>query len=699
MKNTDSHLFIDDFYPKGFLHVITIRSPVSRGRLLHIETPKMPGSYTLITASQIKGINSLENTLVPILADERISYFGEPIALLAGPDISKLMEYANDFVIHTGDDLSVQNKKNNGTFSGTSLFIEKGSLKNVFKKSNTIIEGTYKTGIQEHWYSDPHGAVAYYIDKKLMVLTSTQWPFHVKRSICSALDIKPDSVVIRPTLTGIHLDGKLWYPSLIACHAALASSIVRKPVKLILTREEDFLYSPKRNAGEISIKSAVNKKGELLGTDISVKNFAGSYEIFGDETLDRFCLGSLGSYIFENVKIDGQTVLESVPPQGPFAGFGLSQGFFAIERHVSRIADSLDIDPLEWRRRNILLRNNNLLLGIPIKENLSLDQLLGTVASMSDYPRKWASYELLRTHRRNNPGQEKHEPLRGVGVSLAYQGSGFINTSWEKNFPSVELTLDKDSILEIKTSMVSSNDEYTFLWRNTAAEILSLDPNSINVTQNNTELVPDSGPSCLSRNITVLTKLIERACNAIRKQRFRDPLPITVKRSYTPLKTQGWNKTQIDQNALTHLSWAATVVEIEIDPIEFIPQIRGIWFAVDGGKILSEQRARLSLEFSIIQALGWASLEKLSYQDGKIPKNSLSQYNMPTVRDVPPIKIDFLWSDSVNSRGIGELPFSTIPAAYAQAVSQAADYPFNTLPVTAEDVWQALSAKDKELHP
>ena len=272
MKNTDSHLFIDDFYPKGFLQVITIRSPVSQGRLLHIETPKMPSLYTLITASHIQGANSLENTAVPILADEKISYIGEPIALLAGPDISKLMEYASEFIIHTGEDLTGPNKKNGYTISaGTSRFIEKGGLKNIFKKSNTIIDGTYRTGIQEHWYSDPHGAVAYYENKKLMVFTSTQWPFHVKRSISSLLDIKPDSVIVRPTLTGIHLDGKLWYPSLIACHAALAASIVNKPVKLCLTRDEDFLYSPKRNAGEITIKSAVNKKGELLGTDISVK--------------------------------------------------------------------------------------------------------------------------------------------------------------------------------------------------------------------------------------------------------------------------------------------------------------------------------------------------------------------------------------------------------------------------------------------
>jgi CO/xanthine dehydrogenase Mo-binding subunit len=692
LNNDDSRLFIDDFFPKGFYHVITIRSPVSSGKIVKIETPKMPGTYTLITAADIEGMNKLEQMDVPILAGEKISYIGEAAAILAGPDISKLIEYAEASIVHVTD-VNIENSKDNISASSTKRSIEKGTLKKVFKKPNTIIEGTYKTGIQEHWYSDPHGAIAYFENETLIIQTSTQWPFHVKRSVSSLLNMNPESVVVRPASAGIHLDGKLWYPSLISCHAALAASIIKKPVKLCFTRDEDFLYSPKRNASEISMKSALNKKGELLRTDIQVKNFGGSYEIFGDETLDRFCLGSLGSYRTENVQIEGETISESIPPQGPFAGFGLSQGFFAAERHFSEIADTLNIDPMEWRQKNILLRGSEIMPGISIKENITLDQLLETAASMSDYHRKWASYELLRKHRRQNPDEEKHEPFRGIGVSLAYQGSGFINLPPDKFFPSVELTMDKDSILEIKTSMVSTNNDYTVLWKNIAAEILSMDLESINITLNSTELVPDSGPSSLSRNITILTKLIERACSAIRKQRFRDPLPITVTRSYTPLKTKGWNNALIDQNALSHLSWAAAVVEVEIDPIEYIPQVRGIWTSIDGGKILSETRSRFSMKTSIMQALGWASLEKISYEDGKLLPHNSSQYAMPSVADAPPINIDFSWNDSLVPRGIGELPFNTIPAAYAQALTQAADHSFNTLPITPLDIWNALSMK------
>jgi CO/xanthine dehydrogenase Mo-binding subunit len=162
---------------------------------------------------------------------------------------------------------------------------------------------------------------------------------------------------------------------------------------------------------------------------------------------------------------------------------------------------------------------------------------------------------------------------------------------------------------------------------------------------------------------------------------------------------QNWEGKALDAQSLSLLSCGAAVVEVEIDPVEYIPKIRGAWLGIDAGKILSEARARRSLKFSIIQALGWASREQLSYVDGQIPLGHIYDYNIPSPRDIPPITIDFIWNDTVNPKGIGELPFSCIPAAYAQAVSQAMDYPFEKIPLTARDVWEALKQKDPEAAP
>jgi CO/xanthine dehydrogenase Mo-binding subunit len=234
---------------------------------------------------------------------------------------------------------------------------------------------------------------------------------------------------------------------------------------------------------------------------------------------------------------------------------------------------------------------------------------------------------------------------------------------------------------------------------------------SVRIIPGDTDTAPDAGPASLSRNITVVTKLVERACLAIRKQRFRDPLPITVRRACRPVKTPSWNNGLngsnrsggsggfidfIDQNALAHLGWGAAVVEVEIEPVEYVPRIRGVWLGVDGGKILAEGRARRSLKFAVVQALGWASREKIAYDEGRIPDRQIRSYDIPNPRDIPPIQIDFIWTEAALPKGIGELPYSCVPAAYVQAVSQAVDHPFTGIPLTARDIWDAEQAKRPE---
>jgi CO/xanthine dehydrogenase Mo-binding subunit len=324
---------------------------------------------------------------------------------------------------------------------------------------------------------------------------------------------------------------------------------------------------------------------------------------------------------------------------------------------------------------------------------------------MGDYYRKWAAYELLRFHRKEKSNREAGEAFRGIGIANAWQGNGFLYTGSDKGLYSVELTLDKEGSLEIHTSMVTSDMAYAHIWGKIASEILSIDAGRVRIDSGDTMKGPDSGPASLSRNVTVLTKLVENACLAIRKQRFRDPLPITVRRSCRPLKSPGWGGKApgpgsaarlFDKNSLSRLSWGAAVVEVEIDPIGFSPKIRGAWLAVDGGRILSENRARRSLRASVIQALSWASGERLEYAGGIIGREQFMAYDIPGPAGAVPIKVDFLWNDTAEPKGIGELAMNCLPAAYVQAVSQAADHPFESIPLGPADVWEALKSKDRE---
>ena len=704
--------FVEDIYPRQMLYALTIRSPVARGRLLSIECPRLPGSYTLITAGDIPGKNILEDTGLPILAQDRLSYIGEPAALLLGPDKPRLEEYAAQCRVSAEEEEPVFSCH---TITEDMILarrdISSGGVEEALAGAASIVRGDYRTGIQEHWYAEPVGAAAWYEQleteteeagssgkpkgKTLIVRTASQWPHHVKRSLVQALKTDPSLIRVEPTIISLHMDGKIWYPSLAACHAALGTKLTGKPVRLVLTREEDFRFSPKRAGAAVSFSSALDEKGALKGTEIDITVNLGAYGVNTLEILDQICLGSLGLYRFEGIKLTGKAVRTNIPPQGPFSGFGLAQGFFALERHVSHIADLQKQDPAEWRK--------NHLAG-----NTACEELLGTAAAMGDYHRKWASYELLRQSRRQGPAQsqghgwaEKGETLRGIGIALGYQGSGLLYPGVDRGTYGLEVTLTKDSELQINTSMVIPDDDYNRIWAAMAAEILAIEPDKVRIL--NSPGAPDSGPACASRNITVLTRLMEKCCVAIRKQRFRDPLPITVRRQIKPLPLpllQGRFPPPegkiMDASGFVKPGLAAAVVEVEIDSVEYIPQIRGVWLGVNGGKILSEERARRSLKIAAVEALGWSFREQAEYVEGVIPQSQFEQYQIPAPAEIPPVHIDFIWNDSGESKGIGELPFTCVPAAYLQAVSQAMDHHFLSIPLRREDIWEAGKLKKTE---
>jgi CO/xanthine dehydrogenase Mo-binding subunit len=728
----DSSGYVDDIVFRSSLFAVTLRSPVARGRLKAVECPKLPGSYALITAGDIPGENRLEDLPVPVLASGEVSYIGEPVALLVGPDRVRLEEYADQCQVRCEEERPAPG---GGAAPGTvyaTRIIRSGDTERAFAAAKTIVSGAYTTGIQEHWYAEPVGAVAGYSGLKpagnrheektgeehaagqrppMMVYTATQWPRHVRCSVARVLGIPGDRVMVEATRLGIHMDGKIWYPSLIACHAALGAFITRKAVKLVLTREEDFRYSPKRNGSEIHIRSALGEGGDLLGTEIELKINLGGQGVFADEILDRTCLGSLGAYRHGSFKVGGTALGTGIPPQGPFSGFGLAQGFFALERHVSHIADTLRQDPAEWRKNFHLEKNHRLAIGAVLRDTPPVDQLLDTAAAMGDYYRKWASYEMLRMYRQKTGWEDGGESLRGIGIALGYQGSGFLYAGKDRGIYAVELTLEKDGSLEIKNDLSGSGGQCLRIWARIAADILSIDTAKVRLVSGSAgfsgsggrnSTCPDSGPDSLSRNVTVLTRLVESCCLAIRKQHFRDPLPITVRRSCRPLRARSWEG-KTEEPALFHDSgcfsrpgWGAAVAEVEIDQIEYTPKVRGLWLAVDGGKILSEAGARRSLKLSAIQALCWASRERLEYDEGIISREQFINYRIPVPSELPPVRIDFLWNDTGAPRGIGELPFHCVPAAYLQAVSQAMDHHFQKIPLSSADIWEAGKLRERE---
>jgi CO/xanthine dehydrogenase Mo-binding subunit len=696
--------FVTDIYLPQMLYALTVRSSAPKGRLISVECPKLPGSYALIRAQDIPGNNSLEDTLLPVLAADELSYIGEPVALLLGPDKNTLEDYSRHCKVIVQEEEPVFSPVGaDDAMIAARRDIRIGDPDAAFAQAASVVRGSYRSGIQEHWYAEPTGAAAWPDETNspgLIVRTATQWPFHVKRSVSRVLGLAAMKVQVEPTITGLHLDGKLWYPSLIACHAALGAWITQRPVRLILTRREDFSFSPKRCETEITIENALDEKGDITGITVNTTVNLGAYGVNANEILDHVNLGSLGVYKAKNVRLSSVAVKTNIPPQGPCAGFGLAQGIFAQERHVSRIADTLNQDPAQWRYDNSV-KEGILPPGTTTKDAPPVKLMVDTVVKTSDYRRKWASYELLRQNRKGREA-ERGESLRGIGIALGYQGNGLLYPGCDKGCYSMELILEKDGSLEIKTSVAGSG--CGGVWADSASRILGMDKNMVRI--NSGSGCPDSGPLTMSRSVTVLTKMLEQACNAISKKRFRNPLPISVRKTVRPQKNPAWDEVfsgspagLVDHSGFTRPGWASAIVEVEIDPIEYLPRIRGVWMGVDGGKILSPDLARKSLKTSAVQALGWAYREQISYVNGAIPAEHYENFDIPDPAEIPPVNIEFIAGATDESKGIGDLPFSCIPAAYVQAISQAMDYHFQSIPIKAMDVWEAFKIKRENKEP
>ncbi|WP_461246662.1 xanthine dehydrogenase family protein molybdopterin-binding subunit [Treponema sp. R6D11] len=701
----ESLTFLEDIYPPNVLYAITIRSPMAKGNFKNIYVPELPENYTLITAKNIPGENRLEGTNIPILADKTLNYIGEPVAIILGADKTKLEEISARCEILADEEDAVF-VCNNSDEPILTREINTGDTLESFQETGKIVTGSYKTGIQEHWYAEPIGAISWINKEKeikrlknvkhdpVIIRTATQWPYHVKRSVARALNIDLSYVAVEPTALNLHMDGKLWYPSLIACHAALGTHITKKAVRLILTREEDFLYTPKRFSANINIASAINDNGNTNAANIDISVNLGAYEVNGNEILDQVCLGVIGLYNFPNLSLKARAYCTNIPPQGAFSGFGLAQGIFAMERHVSLIADMANQDPAELRENNIdpqIMQSQT-----KQKNNIHSKKLISSTIKTSDYNHKWASYELLRKSRKGKK-QEKGENPRGIGIAVGFQGNGLLYTGEDNGSYSVEVTLTKEGVLEIKTSITSMED-YTKIWGKVALETMSIEPDMVRIIASN---APDCGPSCASRNITAVTKLVEKCCLSIRKQRFHDPLPITVRRSIKPqngtllggrfMPPEGKN---FDINSFSKLGLACAVVEVSIDLVECIPVIRGIWLGIDGGKLISEHRAKRNLTRAAVQALGWAYTENIEYVDGIIPSDQYNNFTIFSPVEIPPIHIDFFSEDTTEPKGVSDLPFTCIPAAFLQAVSQAMDHSFKTIPLKRKDIWEILRARN-----
>lgn len=684
-KATGAAHYADDLVFPGMLHARTIRTTIPCGRLTNFRLGFDPAGFTVVDYRDIPPTGRNVITLIeddqPCLVERDIRHFAEPVMLLAHENREALWA-AGVELTEEPDEPVLDPERSSRLFK--EILIEKGDAAGAMSRAAMVVEGSYRTGHQEHVYIEPNGVVAVPEGDGIAVYGSIQCPFYVHKALVQLLGSSVSHVRVVQTETGGGFGGKEEYPSMISAHAALLALKAKRPVKLIYDREEDMLATTKRHPSLVRHRTGVRRDGRLVAMEIDVLLDGGAYVTLSPVVLSRGAIHAAGPYRCNDTRIHARAVMTNTPPNGAFRGFGAPQTQFAMEVHMDRVAEALGMDPLRLRRVNALRPGDSTATGQTLGADCSALDVLRTAARRAGFVRKRAAYKGTR---------------RGIGLSLFYHGSGFTGSG--------ELKLASRAALEVTATGVRILTSSTEIGQGTrtmhaqiVADALGVPYESVEVAGPDTSLVPDSGPTVASRTCMVVGRILERCADELKSQLngltppeyFREYGALRVEKEYEQPDWIRWDDTTYRGDAYATYAWGCDVAEVEIDPLTKEVRPLRITAVVDIGKAIHPALARGQIEGGTAQALGWALNENVVMRHGAMANAQLTNYIIPTTLDTPTIDVVMLEhpyaGGPFGAKGLGELPIDGPAPAVVNAVRHLA-VDIRDIPATPERIMEA----------
>ena len=651
------------------LYGVIIRSPIDSGTIRSITHPNLPENYTIITARDIVGINKIvtNNIESPVLAYEKVSYIGEPIGILVGEDRIKLDELLNEIEIkytEAQESAEVIANQTNIIASRNSSF---GESELLYTNSEIKIERSYASNLQFTKSKEPLGAICNYTKKHITVYAPTQWPHHLRLGICNVMGCNKNDITIVKTITDNNATNSLWRTSILACQTAIASKVVGKPVKIILSRKEQDDYVDSPIIVNTSYKIALEKDGTIKAMNADIKVDCGSYCPFAQEILDRLVIALSSMYRYKNFCITAYAQHSKKPPLSADLHLTDFLVFFSLENVLNEISKALNIYPNEIRQKNILMDNKEKKNYPFIVDSSNLNEVLEKIIKESNFTRKHTTYGMYA---------EKYDyllPLKGIGLSCAFEGSGFYGASVNENNLCMDVSMEVDGTVLIKAQTPSN--AILEIWKNIVCEILEVEKDVILMDEKNTDNIEPLLPNITADNISILTNLLRKCCLAIQKQRFRHPLPINVKKTISSNKNKKWNAKEFKGEPFHSTSWVSAVTEIEVNPITYSTRILAIWIVISGGQILNKAKAEVSVKKAIYQTL---------------------QYAVPGISVNDIAKHIYFIENKSEAKEIGDLVYNALPASITNALTLALNREVPALPLLQDAIYYASNDDKNE---
>ena len=668
--------FLEDYYSPEMLFILTVRSSIHKGRILSIGLPDLTDGYFAVCAGDIPGENrlSLYGESMPFLAEDTVSYRGEPILLLAGPDRDTLREMADATAVEYVEEEAVLDPDESSRSKNLIYNYKSGNCSRAFKEAFRIIEGEYNVSVQSLCNFRPQCIVCISDNEGgFIIYAPSLYPHNTRDTVANLLGLSPRKLrVIVSDIT--HCAAGLGYTTLAAGHAGLLAFHSGRPVKLTYDFEESLRFCPKRFPINFHYKTAIDQEGNLKAIDVLLKMDAGAYSILAPQAMERAALSACGIYSCANVKVKTCIYNTNKPPFYGFSGFGEPHAAFAVESQMDKIAEAANLDPYTWKKNNLVQPDGLLPAGGKVSGSDKPLRVLEDVVERSDFQRKFAAFEAAKKHREDS--FDSQTSRRGIGLAFAFHGIGsFPQAQVEPS--SFKTVFNTNKKLLCYSSFVGSEK----LYKQIASGILSIPETDIYVHGTDTASVPDSGPSIGARPIFIGCHLLHQCCEVIKKKRIRILPPIEVRKKYTQKDRVLWNPETRKGDPYPALCWEATVVEIELDPVTLTPQCKFVWVSLGTVYDAERRSAEAEVETAVVKELSAATLEILNESED-ISKRCLTYSPLET----PLVEVNILTSSESGAAatGFGDQAVTCLTPAFSAAVSQAMGVSINQIPVTPE---------------
>ena len=719
-KVTGEFAYSSDLVAAGMLWGHTLRSPHAHASLVSIDISKavgMAGVHAVLTHEDVPGDKryGLEFTDQPVLAFDRVRYFGEPIVLVAAehPEQARRaaaaveIEYEPLELVIDAEQAADQPAIHPQKWTEGHGYRD-DPRPNVVRDMRIVrgdpdaegevsVEGIYELGIQDQAFLGPESGLAVPDGEGgIDIYVATQW-LHVDRDqVAPCLGLPKEQVRIHLAGVGGAFGGR--EDLSMQLHAAMLALHTSRPVKMVYTREESFFGHVHRHPARIWAEHRANRDGKLVNVRMRILLDGGAYASSSTAVTSNAASFAVGPYAIENALIESMCVYTNNPPCGAMRGFGAVQTCFAGEAQMDKLAAALGMDPVELRLRNALASGDELPTGQKITGSMPVADVIRRAAAIPVPEAEGLPRDPIRLPGGAGNTTRGDGVQRGVGFAVGFKNIGYSEGFDDYTAARVRLfESDGELVAEVHCAAAEVGQGVTNVILQTARTELDLE--NVSMAPGTTSAVGSAGSASASRMTWMAAGAVQAACRAMRDELDRrggslaDGEEIDLERIYRhprtfPLEPEGGQVT--DGRAHVALACAAMRVVVEVDVELGLTRVVWIGTAQDVGKALNPQAVHGQIEGGTAQGLGLALMEEIQTRDGLITNASFTDYLIPTTLDMPPVAIELIEDPEPDApygvKGVGEPPTVVSTAAVMSAMRAATGRELNRVPVKPDDI-------------